>query len=313
MGHSTDGILLIDKEEGETSYGVVKKVRSSLAYLNVKKVGHSGTLDPFATGLLIILLGQGTKLSPFIMPESKVYLATLRLGIETDTMDPTGKAVRTSVVPALSLEEIQAKARSLVGHREQAPPIYSAVKYRGTRAYKLARKGVKMDLRKRKITIYSLSILSVDLPHVTIEVRCSSGTYIRSLAAELGKSLGPGAHLKSLKRLASGSFKVQDALGSNEISAGDDGLALRDRIIPLRAALPNMEELEVNKDLAEKVRHGYHPTWEELKRVSALADPERPGDGHLKLVRDGDLLAIVKIEKGKGVSHGTARLERVFS
>lgn len=308
-----DGILLIDKAEGESSYGVVKKVGAAFAGLDVKKVGHAGTLDPFATGLLIILLGRGTKLSPYIMSESKLYLATMRLGIETDTMDPTGRVVRTSDVPTLTLEQVQDKARSLVGPREQAPPIYSAVKYRGTRAYKLARKGVKVDLKRRKITVHSLSILSVDLPHVTIEVRCSSGTYIRGLGAELGRSLGPGAHLKSLRRLASGPFEARNAISSKEIAARNGALILKERIIPLRAALPNMEEVEVDKDLAERVRHGYQPTWEEVKGVSGLADPGRYADRHFKLVRGANLLAIARIEKGKRLSHGIVRLERVFS
>lgn len=313
MGRSIDGILLIDKEEGETSYGVVKKVRSALAGLDVKKVGHAGTLDPFATGLLIILLGQGTKLSPFIMSESKVYLATIRLGIETDTMDPTGQVIHTSSVPVLSPEQIQEKASLLVGHREQVPPIYSAVKYKGTRAYRLARKGIKFDLQSKKIIVHSLSILSVDLPHVTMEVRCSGGTYVRSLAAELGRGLGPGAHLKSLRRLASGSFEVRHAVSSKEVSPRDGWHLLGDRIISLSAALPNMMELEVEKGLAEKVRHGYQPAWEELKKVSDFSGPKGHGDGHLKLVRDGDLLAIVSIEQGKGPGHSIPRLERVFS
>jgi len=312
MGCSIDGILLIDKEEGETSYGVVKKVRFALAGLGVKKVGHAGTLDPFATGLLIILSGQGTKLSPFIMSESKIYLATIRLGIETDTMDPTGQVIRTSSVPVLNPQQIQEKANGLVGRREQVPPRYSAVKYKGKRAYKLARKGIEFDLKSRKITVHSISVLSVDLPHVTMEVRCSGGTYVRSLAAELGGILGSGAHLKSLRRLGSGSFEVRNALNSKEISASVGGHPLGDRIIPLSAALPNMMEFEVGRDLAEKVRHGYQPAWEELKEVSDFDGSKGSGDGRLKFVKDGELLAIVNIEHGKGSDHPIPRLERVF-
>jgi tRNA pseudouridine55 synthase len=312
MGRSIDGILLIDKEGGETSHAIVKRVRSAFVGWDVKKVGHAGTLDPFATGLLIILIGQGTKLFPFIMSGSKVYQATIRLGIETDTMDPTGNVVSTCSVPVLTREQIQDKARSLEGEKEQTPPAYSAVRFGGKRAYKLARKGVKFDLESRKIMVHSLSILSVDLPHVTIEVRCSSGTYVRSLAAELGRSLGLGAHIKSLRRLASGPFEVENALGSKEISQQAGGPLIRDRIIPLRAALPNMMELEVGKDIAERVRQGHQPTWEELKEVSALAAPKGNGDGRLKLVTEGDLLAILRIDRGNGASHSMPRLERVF-
>lgn len=312
MGRSIDGILLVDKEEGKTSYGVVRKVRAAFSKSDVKKVGHAGTLDPFATGLLIILLGQGTKLSSFLMSERKVYLATIRLGIETDTMDPTGQVVSTSPIPALSIEQIQEKANCLVGHREQVPPIYSAVKYKGTRAYKLARKGIKFDLKSKKIIVHSFSVLSVDLPHITVEVTCSGGTYVRSLASELGRDLGPGAHLKSLRRLGSGSFEVKNALSSKEIFPDDGWCALRERVMPLTKALPGMTEIKVNKDLAEKIRHGYQPVREELKAASDFSDHNGIGDGHFKLVRGGDLLAIIKIEKGKGTSPSISKLERVF-
>ena len=183
MGHRIDGILLVNKIKGETSHDVVKKVKAAFGLKNCK-VGHAGTLDPFATGLLIILLGQGTKLSRFIMSEDKVYRGTMRLGVETDTLDCTGSVVHKVTVSELGIEQIREKARQFVGEIEQLPPVYSAVKYKGTRAYKLARRGEEMSLKKRNVTVYSLRILSVDLPDVTMEVRCSSGTYIRSLAAD---------------------------------------------------------------------------------------------------------------------------------
>ena len=310
MEHPTDGILLIDKEGGETSYSVVNEVKSALSRLKIRKVGHAGTLDPFATGLLIILLGQGAKLSRFIMSESKLYRATMSLGVETDTLDPTGRAVRTSTVPDLSPEYIQEKAQGFIGSIEQVPPIYSAVKYKGTRAYKLARRGLDVDLKKRTVTVHSLRILSVDLPDVTMEVRCSSGTYIRSLAADLGRELGPGGHLKSLRRLASGPFKVQNALRSGEISNIAAHSSLCERVIPLRGAIPNMCEIEVEEQLRKKVRHGYQPAWEELAEGLCSAGCE---DRHVKLVRDGDLVAIAKVKNSKGIGHGKVRIVRVFS
>jgi tRNA pseudouridine55 synthase len=305
--YQTDGILLIDKNEAETSYEVVRMVKSAL---KIKKVGHAGTLDPFATGLLIILLGQGTKLSPFVMSENKVYLATMRLGIETDTLDSTGRVVRKSAVPDLSVKHIREKAEYFVGDIEQTPPLYSAVKYKGTRAYKLARRGQEFVLKKRTVTIFSLRILSVDLPDVTLEVKCSSGTYIRSLAADLGEELGPGGHLKSLRRLACGSFYTEDALCSKEISTGNNGLLLRDKVIPLRAALPNMREIEVEHDIAEKIRHGYQPALEGLADGLDLAGCEGT---HLKLVSNSELVAVMKVTKcGRG-GHGRLDIVRVFS
>ncbi|MCP4665904.1 MAG: tRNA pseudouridine(55) synthase TruB, partial [Deltaproteobacteria bacterium] len=265
-----DGILLIDKEEGQPSYGVVKEVKSALKGSQVGKVGHAGTLDPFATGLLIILLGQGTKISQWVMSQDKIYLATMRLGVETDTLDPTGQVVRTSVVPDLDPGFIREKSRSFIGPIEQVPPRFSAVKYKGTRAYKLARRGMAVDLKKRTVMVHSLSILSVNLPDVTMEIRCSSGTYVRSLAADLGRVLGPGGHLGSLRRLASGSFEVRNALKQSEIRAGG-GPALLDRVIFLRAALPQAPEIDVDRQTARKVRQGGRPDWNGLKKEQAPA------------------------------------------
>ncbi len=321
MEYPIDGILLVDKDEGETSYDVVKKVKAFLGGGKVQKVGHAGTLDPFATGLLIILLGQGTKLSRHIMSGDKVYLATMRLGVETDTLDLTGRVVRTSNVPDLKQECIQDKAKSFLGVIEQMPPIYSAVKYKGRRSYRLARKGVEVDLKKKKVTIHSIRIHSVDLPDVTMEVKCSSGTYIRKLAADFGRELRSVSHLKSLRRLVSGSFEVQNTLRSREISNKHTPSVLMDKVIPLSAALPEMTEIEIGDCLATKVRHGYQPTWEELSKSLTLVDHqprivcgvENCKDGYIKLIRDGKLVAIMKGDKIDGTGRYKAKIERVFS
>ncbi len=307
MTYQTDGILLIDKNEGESSYDVVRKVKSAL---KIQKVGHAGTLDPFATGLLIILLGRGTKLSPFIMSDNKVYLATMRLGVVTDTLDPTGRIVRENPVPDLSLEDIRKKAEGFVGHIEQTPPDYSAVKYRGTRSYKLARRGQEVSLKKRTVMIFSLRIISVDLPDVTLEVKCSSGTYVRSLAADLGETLGPGGHLKSLRRLACGSFVIQDALNSKEILCEDNRRLFQDEVIPLRASLPHMREVVVGRSIAEKVKHGFQPALEGLDDGLDLADCEGT---HLKLVSNSELVAVMKVNKSRRGGHGRLDIARVFS
>jgi len=320
MEYPIDGIILIDKDEGETSYDVVRKVKSSLGGGKVQKVGHAGTLDPFATGLLIILLGQGTKLSQHIMSGDKVYLATMRLGVETDTLDLTGKVVRTSNVPDLKQEYIQDKAKGFIGVTEQVPPIYSAVKYKGTRAYRLARKGVEVDLKKKTVTIYSVRIHSIDLPDVTMEVKCSSGTYIRKLAADLGRELGSVSYLKSLRRLASGSFAVKNALNSKEISTKHTHCVLLDKVIPLRSALPEMREVEIEDLLAEKVRHGYQPTREELPKGLILPDHrqeraydvENHKESNVKLVNDGKLVAIVRVKRIEDAGYDKIELVRVF-
>ena len=281
MGNPYDGIILIDKDGGESSFDVVKKVRRILA---LKKVGHAGTLDPFATGLLIVLLGEGTKLSPYLTAEDKVYQATMRLGVETDTQDLTGRVVMRSRVPEFGLESIRRMATEFVGEIEQFPPLFSAINYKGKRAYEFAREGITIELQKRKVRVYSLEIVSVALPDVTMEVTCSGGTYVRSLAADLGKRLGPGAHLRSLRRLASGPFKVSDALNPEETGSLSRDQILQEKKITLRDALPHMTEAQVDERMAQRIRNGYQPEWGE---VSARADLPDFFEGYTKLAKGG--------------------------
>ncbi len=310
MTYPTDGILLIDKSEGESSYDVIRKLKRIFSTLDIRKIGHAGTLDPFATGLLIILIGQGTKLSPFIMPGRKRYLATLHLGIETETLDPTGLVVRKNAVANFSPESIINIFSLFTGEIEQTPPIYSAVKYKGTRSYKLARKGQKVSLKKRTVTIYSIKVITVDLPDVTIEVECSGGTYIRSLAADFGRALGPGAHLSSLRRLACGSFEIKHALNSNEISSESNLLLLQDKLIPLNGALPDMKEITVESSIVENIRHGRQSVLDNL--VDHL-EPST-GDGTFyKLIGNGELVAVVKLQKDRRNDHVKLEISRVFS
>ena len=306
MTQLTDGILLIDKKDGETSYDVVRKIKR---FSKIRKIGHAGTLDPFATGLLIILLGQGTKLSNFIMSGQKFYLATLRLGVETDTLDPTGQEVRTSPVPDISLEQVREKAREFIGEIEQTPPAFSAIKHKGVPAYRLARRGSAPELKRRKVSIFDIRILSVDLPDITMEVACSGGTYIRSLAADMAGKLGPGGHLVSLRRLASGRFSVENALCSGRILGRDKASFIRDNLIPLVSAVPDMAEVEVKKSLADKIRLGYQPSWEEL---SGGLNVSCGNSIHVKVVCNRNLVAIVKVNLSKGVGHEHVKIKRVF-
>src|SRR4030042_81944 len=210
-GDSCDGIILIDKNEGETSLDVVKKLRKALG---LKKIGHAGTLDPFATGLLIGLLGQGTKLSSYLMAGEKRYLASIRLGIETDTLDPTGHVVRIEPVPNLKSEEVEKKIMTFVGEIEQTVPAFSAVNIKGKRAYRWAREGKKLDLPKKVVIIRSVETISIKIPIVTIEVVCTGGTYIRSLAADIGDRLRTVGHLSSLRGLSRGPFPGTYAIKS---------------------------------------------------------------------------------------------------
>ncbi|SPD74934.1 tRNA pseudouridine synthase B [uncultured Desulfobacterium sp.] len=306
MTYQTDGILLIDKDEGETSYDVVRKVKSAL---DIKKVGHAGTLDPFATGLLIILIGQGTKLSSFIMSNKKSYVATLRLGTETDTLDRTGKVIKTSTVPELSKEYIREKVCAFQGEIEQTPPVYSAIKLKGARAYKLARRGEEVFLEKRRVLISALDIVSVSLPDVCLEVECSSGTYIRSLAADLGVSLGTGGHLVSLRRTACGPFSVDKAQRSRDVGR-QSFETLQEGMIPLISVLTWIPQIEISRPIAKAIRLGKRSALSEIVRD---LNQDCETSGLIKLICSGELVAVLKANTGRRDGHGRLEILRVFS
>lgn len=297
---SCDGVLIVDKEEDETSFSVVRKVRE---LLKVGKVGHAGTLDPFASGLLLVLVGQGTKLSSTLMAEEKVYLGTLSLGTETDTLDRTGRITAVRPVPNLDPDFLRARVEAFVGEIEQRPPAFSALKVQGKRAYSLARKGLPVTLEKRRIRIKEWTVLSLAGPEVTFRVVCSAGTYVRSLAADLGKELGVGAYLKSLRRTASGPYRLEGALRSKDMGTVVSAEEVRKRIIPLREAIPQVPEVEVDEGTAYRVRRGYQPSGEEL----GTKEPFPQGD--VKLVKGQELVALVRFEHG---ANGRLTVSRVF-
>ncbi len=283
-----DGIIIVDKESGPTSFMVVKRIKD---ILKVKKAGHAGTLDPFATGVLVALLNQGTKLFPFLMSQDKVYKAALRLGIERDTQDLTGKIIKEKAIGRLTREDIEHKTRQFLGRIKQVPPSYSAVHHHGKRAYELAREGLEVDLQERDVRIDYINILSVDLPHVWIEVGCSSGTYIRALAADLGRSLGTGAHLAFLRRIKSGQFLIDNAFTLTQMAQHLSNDTVNEMIISLKDALKGMVEVEIPNTLARKIRNGYKPhkgelSWEDIPSFN-------PRD-YLKVVVGEELVAILK-------------------
>ena len=288
--YQQNGILLIDKNKGETSFDVVRKVKGVLPGI---KIGHAGTLDPFATGLLIILLGQGTKLSSFLMAGEKKYQATVKLGVATDTLDPTGKIVSTEPVPDFSLGQILECTEKFVGMTEQSPPVFSALRFNGRRSYELARKGIEVELSKREINIRSIEITSFKLPHFTFEVTCSSGTYIRSLAADIGKSLGSCAHLCKLKRLASGAYNVKDGLNSDSIDVLKNSQSLQEKVISLSNALHYMKEVSLDRMAAKKIKNGLKSALFEI--INNQDIPEE-WSGNIKLVCENNLVAIIWIE-----------------
>ena len=209
-----DGVLLVDKPTGMTSHDVVDRVRRHFGF---KKVGHCGTLDPAATGLLILVLERATKLQDRLMSADKAYEGTMLLGVSTDSQDADGKVIAEKPVPPLTVEEIESAFAKFRGDIQQVPPMVSAVKHQGTPLYKLARKGKTVEREPRLVHIYDLRVLTLDLPRISFRVACTKGTYVRTLCSEIGDTLGCGAHLCELRRTRSGSFDVKDTHALSEL------------------------------------------------------------------------------------------------
>jgi tRNA pseudouridine55 synthase len=209
-----DGAILIDKPAGPTSHDVVDVIRRRFG---IKKVGHCGTLDPNATGLLIIVLGRGTKLSEKLMGDDKVYEGTIKFGETTNSYDCDGEILETKLVPPLTLEQLNEEAATFIGDQMQTPPMVSAIKVKGVPLYKLARKGIEVVREPRLVHIYSCRFTNYEPPLGQFKVACTKGTYVRSIAHELGQKLGCGAHLAALRRSVSGKFDVADATKLDDI------------------------------------------------------------------------------------------------
>jgi tRNA pseudouridine55 synthase len=223
-----DGALLIDKPSGPTSHDVVASIRRKFA---LDKVGHAGTLDPNATGLLILLLGRATKLSDKLMSSDKVYEGVAKFGEETDSYDVDGEIVSSLPVPPLTADDLNTYAEQFIGDIMQTPPMVSAVKKDGVPLYKLARKGVEVERKPRLIHVYNFRFTAYSEPLGTFRVACTKGTYVRSLIHELGQKIGCGAHLAQLRRTASGRFDVADALPLDKAIALSPS-ELGQRVIP---------------------------------------------------------------------------------
>jgi tRNA pseudouridine55 synthase len=235
LATSLDGVLLVDKAEGMTSHDVVALVRRQLG---IKKVGHCGTLDPIATGLLLLTIGRGTKVQDLLMSEDKEYVGTLTLGAATTTQDRQGEIVETKTVPELSENEIRAAFDKFRGDFYQTPPMVSAKKHGGVPLYKLARQGKVVEREPRFVHVYRHTIDRMALPDVDFSVVCSKGFYVRTYAHDIGTELGCGAHLKTLRRTKSGRFDVGDAITIDQIRN-----SLRDQIASRILSLPQVSRM----------------------------------------------------------------------
>ncbi len=250
---SINGIVNVDKPKGKTSYGVVAWLKR---LSGERHIGHAGTLDPLATGVLPICFGQSTKIIQFLMGSVKIYLTELKLGVVTDTYDCDGKIIAYGDVSNVTREQVEAALNSFQGSIEQIPPIYSALKYHGKRYYDLARMGVSIKPGTRIVEIFSARITKWLPPFVVIEVECGKGTYIRSLVHELGQVLGCGACVSNLRRLGYGPFLVSQAATVSEIETAFKGNFFTELLSPPDSALPDWQKVIVDEEQEFQIKHG---------------------------------------------------------
>lgn len=265
-------LLVIDKPSGPSSFAVVKRVRALLSRRG-EKIGHGGTLDPFASGVLPICVGEGTKILSFLLDADKAYEAEVRFGTETDTLDRTGTVVAERPVSNLSLAAIEVACASFRGPIEQIPPMFSALKRDGRPLYSYARAGQTLDRQARKVMIHALEVLAFEAPYrAHLRVRCSKGTYIRQLAADLGTRLGFGAHLVELRRTASGPFRIEQAITLEQVA---ERIAGRIELpwVSLLDALSHLPRVKVSESQALVLARGQRMPWQEFSQGMPLDGP----------------------------------------
>jgi len=285
LKNAISGVLVVDKPVGLTSHDVVQIVRKGT---NIRRAGHTGTLDPRASGVLVILIGPAVRLSEYVSASDKRYQAVIQLGTTTDTYDAEGQVTSTNPVEVTE-EDFKNKLMTFIGEIEQVPPPYSAVKVKGRKAYEMARSGEEVELAPRKITVYNLDLLEWDPPEAVVDVYCSSGTYVRSLAHDLGEQLGCGAHLVGLRRTKSGRFTLRDAVPLRKLRDAFDAGNWYQFLIPAAEALSDWSFIELTHDQVEAVRHGHRIT----------TDPAHPIEGTWArgVSEQGELVALFELDE----------------
>jgi tRNA pseudouridine55 synthase len=291
-----NGIIVINKPAQITSARVVALVKR---ISNANKVGHTGTLDPLAEGVLICCLNRATRIARFLLHGNKKYEAVLKLGEETDTQDSTGKVVSVGDPAKLSTETIQSAFARFVGPLEQLPPVYSALKHKGMPLYRHARRGKPVQKPARQIHVFSVQILQMETPYIRFEVTCSAGTYIRTLCADIGTTLECGGHLHALRRLESCGFTIQQALTLEQLETYALAGKLTRRIITMADALKLMPGITADADLITKIRHGRDLTPNDVK-LETVTQQNNALQPYFKIVdRGNNLIAVIEYQKTK--------------
>lgn len=278
-----NGLLLVDKPSGMTSHDVVKRVRK---IYRTRKVGHAGTLDPLATGVLPIAVGDGTKLLQFLLVEEKSYRATCRLGLTTDSLDADGQVLQERPVPQLDRLAIEAVCREFLGDIEQIPPMHSAIKQNGKPLYELAHKGKTVARQARPVRIDRLEVIAWEAPLLTLEIACGKGTYIRSLVADMGEQLGCGAHISALCRLSCGDFRLEECQRLEQLEALEQP---EGALLDLLAALRRYPVVDLNPAAAGSIRFGVPP-----QRGQVTTDSELISGARVRLRANGQLAAVAR-------------------
>lgn len=271
-----DGILVVDKPAGLTSHQVVEAVRRAMAG---EKAGHAGTLDPAATGVLPVCVGRATRIAGCLVEHRKGYRGAVTLGVATDTEDASGRVTEVRPVPRLERNQVECIFRSFEGLIEQRPPDYSAVKYRGKPLYYWTRKGVKVERRPRRVRIYRMELLEINPggePQLLFEVECSRGTYVRTLASEIGRLIGCGAHLSSLKRLFVGPFILEQAVTLEEVQQAAAGGRLQSCLVPMDLALPHLAAITLPDWALDSLRHGRKISYAKIGRLDEAVTGSSP-------------------------------------
>ena len=282
-----EGGLVINKPTGITSHDTLDKLRKLLPNVSI---GHTGTLDPQAGGVLFALLGKATKVSSFIEGWDKEYSGKIKLGVRTNTYDLEGKILEAVEEIQVTESEIKESVGSLVGEISQTPPLYSAIKYKGKKLYEYARAGVEIKPEKRKVTIKHLEIVNINLPYLELKISCSKGTYIRSIANDLGEKLGCGAVLAALVRSKVGPHNLEQALTLEKVAEICNENKISDYIIPISVILKDLPRIVVEKSCEERIKNGM-----ELKRENLTSvDNFRAGETVKVMNKNGKVLAVGK-------------------
>lgn len=280
--NAISGALVVDKPVGMTSHDVVQAIRNGTG---LRRAGHTGTLDPRASGVLVILVGPAVRLSEYVSASDKRYQAIIRLGGSTDTFDAEGKVTPSKDPVNVTESQFEEALKTFIGEIEQTPPPYSAVKVQGRKAYEMARQGEEVELAPRKITVHHLEVLEWAPPEVVIDVHCSSGTYVRSLANDLGVMLGCGGYLVGLRRTKSGRFSLRDSVPLRKLQEAFAAGNWYQYLIPAAEALGDWTSLELNPDEVEAIRHGHR-----IKVVDDLSAEMVCG-----ISTQGELVAILEV------------------